>query len=371
MITPLRSVCLVAFMVATIACAPEPEVASPTTAATSTVSPASTEPPTTVGPEPTTTTTEDPNQALVVTREPIGLPEELLSAVDGLVLGGNESFLFPDGAEGGRSIVIRVEGGEANAVRGRWCGTFFGPPPLDDHRGGAVVPLDTLEVVHCLPGTEVSLLSHEGIPLDTALIDGRPFLAVTEFTNTETIVRLMALESSETVDLLTLDRTVELPLAASRSGDGVWVVTVEREDETLPGVRYVFVDDSGSPIEVSGNPQPEYPEQDSGFRQAAFSPDGETLVLVQLTHDGNADVLIWDLVAGAESSRHPVIAASPRESVSYLDVHEEAIVVNTSFAEAETHPYRVVRIDVSTGELIELSGRFGDLEINLASFLGD
>lgn len=332
----------------------------------------------------TTLPTLDPaTQDMTVTTAPFDLPPEVLEATDGMLLGATREFVFDDGALGGGSIVLRVEDREARILRGRWCGTDWGPAPFDDLMGGAVVAAyePGFEVVRCVPGRDVETLHGAGSPALTALIDGRPVLATLTWIGPDlpSTVELMDLDTKEVATLFEPDPSVEIPLAASRSNGGIWALTFAR-DASLPvsSVKYVFVDDQGVPVDVSGNPQSEYPVEDSGLGAAAITPDGNRLLTLQRREDNETDLIVWDLETGSEMARHGMLEALPddpdtpwpegRFGSSLFTSGTRAVVNVTAIAE-EFHPHGIVVVDLSSGAVTEISGRYGNVWIDLASFI--
>jgi len=316
---------------------------------------------------------DDPDNALKVSTAPIELPAEILAVTEGMVLGVGEEFVWDDGAQGLRDIIVRVENGQAMAVRGRWCGTLFGPAPLDDLMGGAVVLPETRPPTRCTPGHEVTEVSApNAIPADTAVVDGVTVLAYLRVSESarESAVDIVDLETLETRTLYATDIEVEVPIAASRSENGVWVLTLRSQPDDSSTVRYVFVDDSGESLTLQANPQPEFPQPDTGFRIAALAPDGSSLVIVDEESDGSVDIVIWDLDLGAQVSRIPILDSSVDQWIGTLDVNEKAVVVNTLGADEEIHPVGMLLMDLASGAWTEIGGRYDGLEIRHGTFLG-
>lgn len=319
---------------------------------------------------PTTTSTEiDVDDARSVSAVPIDLPQEILAGSEGLILGVTEEMTFPDGAGGVRSIVVRVQDGEATAVRGRECGNFYGPAPLDDLMGGTVLANDEGGTVRCTPGDDSHPVDHTSPPLDTAMVDDRAVVALPWLTTAEAGVDLLDLLTSDATTIYTTDGGVEYPQAAARSDTGEWVITLAETNVEFPRVRYVFVDDSGGEIDVPANPQPVLPETDTGLRSATFSPDGQLLAIVAEQGDGSTDVIIWDLRIGAEVDRFDAVEDSAQEQVRSLSMSRDRLVVNIDARDAEIHPSRFVVVDLVTAERTEIGGIHPPLGIMNASFI--
>ena len=332
--------------------------------------------------EPTTLPTLDPaTQDLEVTVAPFDLHPDLLAATEGMVLGIDREFLFEDGGLGGGPLVVRVEGGEAQIVRGRWCGTDWGPAPLDDLSGGVVVaPYEQgYEVVRCAPGSEVQKLSSGGTPAHTALIDGEPVLALMSWSEVgnSASVNLKNLDTGDVTTLLEIDASSERPTAVSRSQDGVWVVTLIGEGDYLKApVRYVLVDDEGGPVDARGNPQPHY-DEGSGFGAAALTPDGRLLTL-RRDEDSRTELTVWDLETGSELARHRVLSEfhddpeTPWPEGRYAEsiyTDGSRAVVNVTAVAEEPHPYGIVIVDLVSGDVTGVSREYRNVLVKLGSFI--
>jgi len=189
----------------------------------------------------------------------------------------------------------------------------------------------------------------------------------------------MDLDTMEVATLFEVDSSVELPTSVSRSRDGIWVLTfAEAGDYPEAKVRYLFVNDQGVPVESLMNPQPEYPTEDSGLGAAAITPDGSRLLTLKRGEENAADLIIWHLETGSESARYRVLDSLSDDPEtpwpegrfgSSLYADDTRAVVNVTSIAEELHPYGIVVVDLSSGDVTEISGRHGNLEINLASFL--
>lgn len=347
---------------------PDDSTSPPAASTTPSTLIATTEGPTKTTVETTTSTEVDIDNATIVSAVAIDLPEEILTGSEGLIIGVGEEFTFPDGAGGLRNIVVRVEDGVAIALRGRWCGNSYGPAPLDDTMGGTVVAHDEGGTLRCTPGEDSYPVHHTWPPFDTASVRDRAVVALPWDTQEDSGVDLLDLLDSRSVTLFTTDREVEFPLAASRSDDGEWVITVAETGTESPRVRYVFVDDSGRELDVPSNPQPAFPDVDTGFRAAAFSPDGNRLGLIAERDDGSTDVVFWDLGNSTEIERFG-IEVTTLEQVRSIALSADRLIVNIESRSEEIHPSGFVVVDLATAERTEIGGTYPPLEFRNASFI--
>ena len=349
--------------------APETTAASePTEVATET---------TTIEPETTGSPFIDALQSPNVTTQLVELSPEVLAAVDGLVLDAHVFFTWPDGSEGSSDVVIIVENGAATMLLGRHCGTDFGPRSLTSQTGGVVVNSTSPDIRLCTPGEPVETLEVSGGAVDTALVEGQPVLALT----TGDRVDLLNLNDGSMANLVTFEADLEHAESVTHGG-GRWVVSVgEFGEPTFFGethTRYAFFDESGAELDIPGNPAPDYSPSTTTYREAALTSDGEQLVLVEQFADLAADVVVWDLSAGAEVERYPILdpfagptddAGGGQMALGSVDATDTEIVVTVVTANGHVYPSQIVRIDRSTGAINELSSGVDEIVFQRASFL--
>ena len=338
--------------------------AAETTEAPTTTSAAETAPETTEVVAETTTPTEQ----LLVGAEPVDLPGQVLVDADGLVIASVVE-------SGGALAVIVVDEGVATTIHGPRCFMESGPPPFSDVAGGVIVSSPLPDVRRCTPGDEVETLAEDGQSMTTALVDGRPAVAI----GTETSISVLDLDTRATDVLATYDPSVETPIAVSH-GDGMWMISLLAAGELFSSggsTRYVFLDATGAPLNVAGNPAPEFSAATATYRVAALTPDGSELVFVEQFADLSADVVVWDLAAGVEIERYRVIdpfttsddAGGGQRFVGSLDVSDTEILVNINIAFGAVAPEGIIRIDRADGSATDVLSSTEGIDFQMASFL--
>ena len=323
----------------------------------------------------------DAVQSTTVSTEPVTLPADVLAAADGLVVGALVEFVWPDdGSTGHEFVVMVVDNGAATMILGRDCRVESGSPPFAETGGGVIVHgqegPDISDVRRCTPGEEVEPLAEDGQAMTTALIDGRPVVAI----GTESSISVLDLDSGATDILATFDPSVETPTAASY-GDGMWVISSLAAGEPFNAggpTRYVFLDATGARLDVAGNPAPDFSAVTATYRMAALTPNGSELVFVEQFADLSADVVVWDLAAGVEIERYRVIepfttpaddAGGGQRFVGSLDASDTEILVNVNIAFGAVAPGGIVRIDRTDGSATDVVSSTEGIDFQVASFL--
>jgi hypothetical protein len=299
------------------------------------------------------------HQSTTVTVEEIEF--DVPDSLDGLVLGGVLEGTFDDGAAGAVPVVLTTRGDEATLIRGRWCGTWWGPAPRSDGLGGVVVSTDEPSLVRCSPGETVHTVGTGMTQLGVGIVGDRPVVVAIEWGAPEPV----------TVDLVTGESSTFFPaqgeLVGASYGGGRWLLT-----SIGSGVELALFDTSGSPIPAlmpSGTSR-RWPAviDDSGTR-IAWIEQGEEPI-----EPGGPPVqlVVWDVVAGRETHRLEVeVADGLRAGVGEIDLRGSRVILGVYGHDAEEYPARALLVDIDDGSAVPIDLGIPNLTIVMATFVSD